>query len=139
MLFILRQLRRSFFQPGKLRSYVAYAVGEILLIVIGILIAVQIGHWQEIRRLDHQRSELIGNLQSDFQTNLENLDETIQMVEGNMAHIDAFLVNIFDEDKHLTVEDMKEQSTRSFAPFVFRPLLGAYNTAISSGSMSFNQ
>ncbi len=136
MLFIYRKLCRSFFQPGKLRTYVAYAVGEILLIVIGILIAVQIGDWKEARRLDQQRSELIEDLQSDFQTNLENLDETLEMVEGNMAHIDAFLANIFDEDKHLTAEEMKEQSTRSFAPFVFRPLLGAYNTAISSGTMT---
>jgi hypothetical protein len=42
MLFILRKLRRSFFLPGKLRTYLAYAIGEILLIVIGILVALQI-------------------------------------------------------------------------------------------------
>jgi len=53
MLFILRKLRRSFFLPGKLRTYLAYAIGEILLIVIGILVALQIlkffhGGWTEI-------------------------------------------------------------------------------------------
>ncbi|QXD25802.1 hypothetical protein F7C95_07935 [Opitutia bacterium ISCC 51] len=45
MLFIFRKLRRSFFQPGKFRTYIAYAIGEILLIVIGILIALQIQNW----------------------------------------------------------------------------------------------
>ena len=136
MLFILRQLRRSFFQPGKLRTYVAYAIGEIILIVIGILIAVQIGDWKEARRLDQKRTELIQNLTSDFRTNLENLEETLEMVEANMAQFDAFLSDIYDEEKALTVEEMKEKSAISFLTFVFRPLLGAYNTAISSGSMT---
>jgi hypothetical protein len=42
MLFIFRKLRKSFFLPGKARTYLAYALGEIVLIVVGILIAVGI-------------------------------------------------------------------------------------------------
>ena len=41
MLFILRKIRKSFFLPGKLRTYLAYAAGEILLIIVGILIALE--------------------------------------------------------------------------------------------------
>ncbi len=42
MLLILRKIRRSFFLPGKVKTYLAYAVGEIVLIVVGILLALQI-------------------------------------------------------------------------------------------------
>ena len=47
MLFIFRKLRRSFFLPGKVRTYLAYAVGEIALIMIGILLALQISEWNQ--------------------------------------------------------------------------------------------
>jgi hypothetical protein len=43
MLFIFRKIRRSFFLPGKVRTYLAYALGEIALIMVGILLALQIG------------------------------------------------------------------------------------------------
>jgi hypothetical protein len=45
MLFIFRKLRRSFFLPGKVRTYVAYAVGEISLIMVGILLAFSVDAW----------------------------------------------------------------------------------------------
>ena len=70
MLFIFRKLRRSFFQPGKVRTYVAYAVGEIALIVVGILIALQIGEWNQARAeeklKDSYIARLIENIQSDI-------------------------------------------------------------------------
>ena len=59
MLFIFRKIRRSFFLPGKVRTYLAYAVGEIILIVVGILIAVQIGDWKEEAKVGRQRQTLI--------------------------------------------------------------------------------
>ena len=69
MLFIFRKLRRSFFLPGKVRTYVAYAFGEVVLIVVGILIAVQIGEWNQDRadtRLEYSYIEqLILNFESD--------------------------------------------------------------------------
>ena len=66
MLFILRKLRRSFFQPGKLRTYIAYAVGEI------ILIAVQIGDWNQARADEKLKDgyivRLIENIKDDIGT-----------------------------------------------------------------------
>ncbi len=47
MLTLLRKLRRSFIESGSARKYILYAVGEIALVVIGILIALQINNWNE--------------------------------------------------------------------------------------------
>ena len=71
MLFIFRKLRRSFFLPGKGRTYLAYAVGEIALIVIGILIAVQIGEWNEERKLRIEEIEFLKKLESELKIQIE--------------------------------------------------------------------
>lgn len=47
MLFVLRKIRHKLMQKNKLTSYLFYAFGEIVLVVIEILIALQINHWNQ--------------------------------------------------------------------------------------------
>ncbi len=47
MIKFFRKIRRSLLTSGKIRSYILYAVGEIILVVIGILLALQISNWNE--------------------------------------------------------------------------------------------
>lgn len=50
MLKIFRNIRRKYLAEGKSASYLKYAIGEIFLVVVGILIALQINNWNEIRK-----------------------------------------------------------------------------------------
>ena len=52
MLKFFRQIRRNLFSQNKTSSYFLYALGEILLVVVGILIALQINNWNEQKQLD---------------------------------------------------------------------------------------
>ena len=72
MLFILRQLRRLELRKRS-GQYFLYAVGEIVLIVFGILIALQIGGWNEDRREFHEETAILERLKSDFEANQERL------------------------------------------------------------------
>ena len=47
MIPVFRKIRQGLFSSGKFRSYLGYALGEIILVVIGILIALQINNWNE--------------------------------------------------------------------------------------------
>lgn len=132
MLFILRQLRRSFFLPGKLRTYIAYAIGEILLIVIGILIAVQIGDWKEEAKVRQQRLTLIENLIAEFQTNVERLEEVVSSAETANAAIKMFL-SVATKNSEYSITELRDLSKMS--PIAFRPALGTYQSAISDGSI----
>lgn len=60
MINIFRKIRRRFFS-NKMSSYLLYAVGEIVLVMIGILLALQVNNWNENRK---QKNELKGVLQS---------------------------------------------------------------------------
>lgn len=53
MIKIFRKLRRQLINEGKTSNYLKYAIGEIVLVVVGILIALQINNWNhnKIKRL----------------------------------------------------------------------------------------
>ena len=50
MLTFFRKIRRSLIESGSARKYILYAIGEVILVVIGILIALQINNWNEERK-----------------------------------------------------------------------------------------
>ena len=49
MLRFFRQIRQRLLTENKFSKYLLYAIGEILLVVIGILIALQVDSWNEER------------------------------------------------------------------------------------------
>jgi len=137
MLFIFRKLRKSFFLPGKVRTYVAYAVGEIFLIVVGILIAVQIGDWKEAARLEKQRVELIENLKSDFRINLKRLDECIDDWQLKEEGLLNFLKVAAGDDTDLSIDEIKSLAANAFVGGIsFQPALASYQAALATGSFS---
>ncbi|TDQ16640.1 hypothetical protein DFQ04_2762 [Algoriphagus boseongensis] len=54
MIQFFRKIRQSLLSDGKIGKYLKYAVGEIVLVVIGILIALQLNNWNENRKEDRQ-------------------------------------------------------------------------------------
>ena len=72
MLTVLRRLRRSLVNSSRFSKYLLYALGEVLLVVIGILIALQANQWNE-NRINRQKEkiylkEILASLNSDLQS-----------------------------------------------------------------------
>ncbi len=59
--------------------YFKYAIGEIILVVIGILIALQINNWNEIRKEKNIETSILNELHSDFKSDLISLNEDIEI------------------------------------------------------------
>ena len=66
-------------ETGKTTKYFKYAIGEIILVVIGILIALQINNWNEERKSIRQEQLVLSQILSDFEANLEQLDQKIDV------------------------------------------------------------
>lgn len=66
MLHLFRQIRQRLLTENRFSKYLLYALGEILLIVIGILLALQIDSWNERRRLKAQELKIL----EDFRASL---------------------------------------------------------------------
>lgn len=69
MITLFRRLRQKLIDSGSVTKYLLYAVGEILLVVIGILIALQINNWNEERKnmikVENYTQSLIADLVKD--------------------------------------------------------------------------
>ena len=74
MLFIFKKLRRSFFKPGKVRTYVDYAFGEIVLIMAGILLALQVSEWNQGRKDGAEETKILLGLKEEFEENQVRLE-----------------------------------------------------------------
>ena len=93
MLPFLRNLRRSLLASTGVRRYLLYATGEIALVVIGILIALQINNWNQERKDRNQEQILLVEINQEFQYNkkefFENLDR-YDSVRKNLSLIIEF-------------------------------------------------
>jgi len=73
MFRFFRRIRQKLLTERNLSKYLIYALGEILLVVAGILIALQINNWNELRKDRHQEIKLLKQLNSDLDRNLEEI------------------------------------------------------------------
>lgn len=73
MIQLFRHIRRSLINQNKMGKYFKYAIGEILLIVIGILIALGINNWNENRKAKNNEKALVKKLQEENNINLQTL------------------------------------------------------------------
>jgi len=73
MVKLFRTIRQKLLQSGKLKSYAAYALGEIFLVMIGILLALQINNWNENRKNSATELLILKNILSDLKFNEERL------------------------------------------------------------------
>jgi hypothetical protein len=76
MLKIFRKIRQSLVTQNKFSKYLLYAIGEIVLVVIGILIALSINNWNSERINRKQEKEYLSRLVVDLEKDLDNLQST---------------------------------------------------------------
>ncbi|GAA4280351.1 DUF6090 family protein [Gaetbulibacter aestuarii] len=77
MIKIFRNIRRKLLKENKTIGYLKYAVGEILLVVIGILIALQVNNWNEERKFKLQEALILRDIKSDLQASILEVNDNI--------------------------------------------------------------
>ena len=74
MLTLFRKIRKSLIESSSVRKYLLYAIGEIALVVIGILIALQVNNWNERKRAIALGQDYLIKLEKDLSDDLLYLD-----------------------------------------------------------------
>jgi hypothetical protein len=123
-------------ETGKTGKYFKYAIGEILLVVIGILIALQINNWNNYRIDRQNEKQLLSNLRQEFKTNLEELKFDHQI---NTKCLNA-LYNFLQSDKTKFTPNEIDSLNGLFTTFAsFDARVGIINETISSGKLDLIQ
>ena len=98
MINFFRKIRKKLADDNKPLKYMRYAIGEIVLVVIGILIALQINNWNESRKINTREKNLLIELSTNLLTNVNNLKSDIDSQE-NSARIIHILLDHLDHQK----------------------------------------
>jgi len=72
MIKFFRKIRQKMLNENKFNTYLIYAIGEIVLVVIGILIALSINNWNENRKLQNEELSLLLEVKSNLEVTLNN-------------------------------------------------------------------
>ena len=75
MIKFFRHIRKSLLMENKTGKYFKYAIGEIILVVIGILIALQINNWNENRKQSIREASVLDELKQGLESNRNILEK----------------------------------------------------------------
>lgn len=91
MINFFRKIRKQLADDNKPIQYMRYAIGEILLVVIGILIALQVNNWNEDRKDVSEVNIIKSNLSNDFFQNRNVLKLRIELIKNSLDHANSLM------------------------------------------------
>ena len=91
MIKFFRKIRQDLLRDNKIGDYLKYAVGEIVLVVIGILIALSINNWNESRKNDLEQALLVKNIIEDLRLDFIHINKSSEQVSNQMNLIDDLI------------------------------------------------
>lgn len=95
MLKLFRNIRKKLLQEGKTASYIKYAIGEIFLVVIGILIALSINNWNEKRKNQVFEEEILALIDKNLERAATLLAIELNKTKKAIALTDKLLEQVF--------------------------------------------
>jgi energy-converting hydrogenase A subunit M len=84
-------MRYDLMKKNKTGKYLKYAIGEIVLVVIGILIALSINNWNEGRKNDQKESLLIKNIIEDLNLDSVHINQSLNELEDQLNIVDELI------------------------------------------------
>ena len=87
MIKFFRKIRRNLLMENKTGTYFKYAIGEIVLVVIGILIAISINNWNETNKNEREQIVFLNNLKNDLKNDLIQLDQILKLQKEKLSTV----------------------------------------------------
>ena len=132
---IFKNIRQKLAAENKVMAYLRYAVGEILLVVIGILIALQVNNWNEGRKLNNERKVLINSLISDFkETRTRIATKEVENAEA-IKRTSRFLSLSYTNNEKVSIDSLQHFLSGAFTYPFFVPTLTSYDQAVATGKI----
>ena len=134
MIKFFRNIRQGLLSESKFSKYVIYAIGEIILVVIGILIALSINNWNTERQNDLKGMVYLEGIRNDLIQDAEFLKELRpQYLDRyyNFRSLDS-LVRIGSDS--LFKIDYQNFRIFSYQTYTFYPRIGSYESLVSENS-----
>ncbi len=124
---------------GKTSRYFKYAIGEIVLVVIGILIALQINNWNQDRLNQIEKKELLSKLHIEFKANKKTLSKNREAENRAMSAGIALMELIGASEEELSKHNLDSLLFESFPSNELAFANNAVNNIVQNGRLNLFQ
>ena len=134
MMRIFRQIRQKLLTDSKFGRYLLYAIGEILLVVIGILIALQVDTWNDLRIQKQKETLILSELHKEFLLNKSQLDTVVYYHKRSLKSAE-YLIRRLPID--LEASDLDSLAYHIYYMgwiFTYNPSMGITNSLLSNST-----
>ena len=135
MIKFFRKIRQNLLMENKTGKYFKYAIGEIVLVVIGILIALQI-NTSNNKRIDTEREfKYLSNIKLDLSKDIESLEYNIDFRQKKTLGTEKLINQINGQP----IQDLNETTynvVNTLYQERFQPSNVTYNDLVNSGNMN---
>jgi hypothetical protein len=128
MIRLFKKDKKKFIYSRKIRSYLAYSIGEIILVVIGILIAVYINNWDLNQLKQNNGVKALKIVKRDLQTEKYVLED----FKKRYSYTRKYLIDILYNNKTDNLDSLKFH----FGPYVHYKMNSEYISLKSSGKLN---
>jgi len=134
MIKFFRHIRKSLLMENKTSKYFKYAIGEIVLVVIGILIALQINNWNESRLKRKAEIQFYKNTSQQLSDDIESLKSQIRYTN---LYFDQFstAISIIDNNDRSKKDSLGSIAINLLKYSDFDRQGNIYETAVNSGDI----
>ena len=138
MIKFFRKIRQNLLSEGKTGKYLKYAIGEIILVVIGILIALQINIWNENVNLREVENDYLLRLQKDLRKDSIYFNETRKFANELLNQYQIYTEKSYEVQK--SYEDFRNLfCCIDFPPTELNIHQSTYLELLSTGRLSIIQ
>ncbi|NKI30927.1 DUF6090 family protein [Croceivirga thetidis] len=139
MIKFFRRLRQKLLSENKFSKYLLYAIGEIILVVIGILLALQVNNWNNDKN-DRAKEQLyLSSFHSDMKINLKELDRVIEKSSQTISTTDSLLRYADGQIKLNTVREIQALVMETASYTFFFGAEGTIKDIFGSGDLALIQ
>ena len=141
MLTFLRKIRYTLSGSGAKRQYLVYAIGEVLLVMIGILLALQVNNWNQYHQDRKKETQALINLRYEFVDNRYQFNAT-QDLHNHMFGAMRLVLDVIDNNR---LDQVNRDSLytnlliSSFTTPTYNPSQAIINSLMVSGDIDLVQ
>jgi hypothetical protein len=136
MIKFFRKIRYNLMSENKTGKYFKYAIGEIILVVIGILIALQINNWNENRKESKLEQDYYCKLLEDVQQDLIQVNNQISNTDKRLEASNNVIKMLQSKNPKLDTLMNETLDALSLITYTIRPNNAAFEDLKSSGNLN---
>jgi len=135
MIKFFRKIRQQLLSENRITTYFLYAIGEIFLVMVGILLALQVNNWNEDRKLEQKESVYLKGLKQNLLESKKELNRVIEESDITANSIN-YLVKVVRDNEQIGERALDSLIMKAMGYTKYQTRQGVIDELTSSGQVS---